>query len=177
MHSCSKTSNGHALALAGWRASTAERRARIKTFVRCPLRSSCVYGSTGTCGVAQRFSVINLTPKAQGPNNTVSNGLAQGCLRLAMENGRVRAPYLSAWVSEDDADERTGPSRTSKSAAPHGHPAGSRVSQRDALHPSTPRCESIWRRRSATANSTLTRRTCAECPPRGCPCIVCLVAS
>ena len=33
---------------------------------------------------------------------------------------------------------RTGPSRTSKSAAPHGHPAGSRVSQRDALHPSTP---------------------------------------
>ena len=72
---------------------------------------------------------------------------------------------------------RTGPSRTSKSAAPYGHPAGSRVSQRDALHPSTPRCESIWRRRSATANSTLTRRTCAECPPRGCPCIVCLVAS
>mmetsp|Transcript_23540 Transcript_23540/g.79510 ORF Transcript_23540/g.79510 Transcript_23540/m.79510 type:complete len:85 (+) Transcript_23540:238-492(+) len=31
--------------------------------------------------------------------------------------------------------------------------------------------------RSATANSTLTCRTCAECPPRGCPCIVCLVAS
>ena len=72
---------------------------------------------------------------------------------------------------------RIGPSRASKPAAPHGYPAGSRVSQRDALHPSTPRCESIWRRRSATANSTLTRRTCAECPPRGCPCIVCLVAS
>ena len=60
---------------------------------------------------------------------------------------------------------RTGPSRTSKSAAPHGYPAGSRVSQRDALHPSTPRCESLGRRRSATANSTLTCRTCAECPP------------
>ena len=72
---------------------------------------------------------------------------------------------------------RTGSSRTSKSATPHGYPAGYRVSQRDALHPSTPRCESIWRRRSATANSTLTCRTCAECPPRGCPCIVCLVAS
>jgi len=72
---------------------------------------------------------------------------------------------------------RIGPSRASKSAAPHGHPAGSRVSQRDVLHPSTPRCESIGRRRSATANSTLTCRTCAECPPRGCPYIVYLVAS
>ena len=35
-------------------------------------------------------------------SRTVSNGLAQGCLRLAMENGRVRAPFLSAWVSEDE---------------------------------------------------------------------------
>ena len=64
---------------------------------------------------------------------------------------------------------RTGPSRTSKSAAPHGHPAGSRVSQRDTRHPSTPRCESLGRRRSATANYTLTCRTCLMrrvSPPR-----------
>ena len=37
--------------------------------------------------------------------------------------------------------------------------------------------EVSYPRRSATANSTLTCRTCAECPLRGCPCIVCLVAS
>ena len=33
---------------------------------------------------------------------TVWNGLAQGCLRLSMENGRVLAPFLYAWVSEDE---------------------------------------------------------------------------
>ena len=50
------------------------------------------------------------------------NGLAQGCLRLSMENGRVLAPFLYAWVSEDEC-------------APGvfedfnvGYPAGSRVS-------------------------------------------------
>ena len=36
------------------------------------------------------------------PERTVWNGLAQGCLRLSMENGRVLAPFLSAWVSEDE---------------------------------------------------------------------------
>ena len=38
----------------------------------------------------------------RGGGATVWNGLAQGCLRLSMENGRVLAPFLYAWVSEDE---------------------------------------------------------------------------
>ena len=51
---------------------------------------------------------------------TVSNGLAQGCVRLSMENGRVLAPFLYAWVSEDECapDLRGHHSRLRSTAIP-----------------------------------------------------------
>ena len=123
---------------------------------------------------------LRVTPEfAQPPRNILYQGFrgeprrilhcVERASRMSPQNVRLKRPRSRPFPVRVGlrGRMRTGPSRTSKSAAPYGHPAGSRVSQRDALHPSTPRCESIWRRRSATANSTLTRRTCAECsPPR-----------
>ena len=49
-----------------------------------------------------QFMISKGPAVAQSEHLTVWNGLAQGCLRLSMENGRVLAPFLYAWVSEDE---------------------------------------------------------------------------
>ena len=50
----------------------------------------------------------------------VENGLAMSRLELAMENGRVLAPFLYAWVSEDECapDLRGHHSRLRSTAIP-----------------------------------------------------------
>ena len=77
------------------------------------------------------------------------------------------------WVSEDEGapDLRGLQSRPRPTARAVSRRLSSVASRRASpLDSGGPRCESIGRRLSATANcSTLTFRTCAECPPRGCP--------
>ena len=67
------------------------------------------------------------------------NALADARPKMSASKGLVLAPFLYAWVSEDECapDLRGLQSRP----RPHGYPAGYRVSQLDALHPSTPRCD------------------------------------
>ena len=99
---------------------------------------------------------------------------SDGSQKRYQQNGASPPPFLYAWVSQNDCalDLRGHQSRPRPTAIPPALECRSATRFTPRL-----RCESIGRRRSATANSTLTCRTCAECPPRGCPYIVYLVAS